>query len=394
VTQRTASRVAWSSWAVSTSLYVGALVFVLVDRFARHPPGYSPTSQQVVDILSNLAVPALGALLVSKRRENPIGWIFCLAALALAVGQFGQSYAAHALYASPGSLPGAYAMAWFGNWAWGIPIGALAFLLLLFPNGRLPSRRWRPVAWAAGAGTVLLTVFSLIQASAQWSRPFTNESGPSPSAVVAAVFWVAFVLFLVGMLGGPVASIMRYRRSRGEERQQLKWFVFSATLVGAVFVPNSFFSTPWLDVLFQVALTALWVAVVVAILKYRLYDIDRVINRALVYGLLTAVLAGLYVGLAVGLGSVVGKNNSLVIAGSTLVVAALFRPARRRVQGFIDRRFYRRKYDAVRTLEAFTARLRDEVDLDELRVHVEAVVRETMQPAEASLWLRPVGRAR
>jgi len=325
---------------------------------------------------------------VSKRRENPIGWIFCLAALVLAAGQFGQAYAGHALYADPGSLPGAYAMAWFGNWTWGIPIGGLAFLLLLFPNGRLPSRRWRPVAWAAGAGTVLLTVFSLIQASAQWSRPFTNESGPSPSAVVAAVFWLAFVLFLVGMLGGPVASIMRYRRSRGEERQQLKWFVFSATLVGAVFVPSSFFSTPWLDVLFQVALTALWVAIAVAIMKYRLYDIDRVINRALVYGSLTAVLAGLYVGLAVGLGSVVGQDNSLVIAGSTLVVAALFQPLRRRLQGFIDRRFYRRKYDAVRTLEAFTARLRDEVDLESLTSNLLVVVQGTVEPAQASLWLR------
>ncbi len=299
---------------------------------------------------------------MSKRRENPIGWIFCLAALVLAAGQFGQAYAGHALYADPGSLPGAYAMAWFGNWTWGIPIGGLAFLLLLFPNGRLPSRRWRPVAWAAGAGTVLLTVFSLIQASAQWSRPFTNESGPSPSAVVAAVFWLAFVLFLVGMLGGPVASIMRYRRSRGEERQQLKWFVFSATLVGAVFVPSSFFSTPWLDVLFQVALTALWVAIAVAIMKYRLYDIDRVINRALVYGSLTAVLAGLY--------------------------AALFQPLRRRLQGFIDRRFYRRKYDAVRTLEAFTARLRDEVDLESLTSNLLVVVQGTVEPAQASLWLR------
>ncbi|MDP9343066.1 MAG: hypothetical protein M3Q23_13460 [Actinomycetota bacterium] len=388
MTQRTASRLAWSSWAVSTSMYVVALVFVVIDRSARHPPGLSPTSQQIVDIVSNLAVPAIGALLVSKRRENPIGWIFCVAALALAVGQFGQSYAAHALYADPGSLPGAYALAWFGNWTWGIPIGALAFLLLLFPTGRLPSRRWRPVAWAAGAGAALITLFSLIQASSEWSRPFTNHSGPSPSPVVAAVFWVSFILFLVGMLGGPAASIMRYRRSRGEERQQLKWFVFSAALVGAVFVPNSFWSTPWLDVLFQVALTCLWVAIAVAILKYRLYDIDRVINRALVYGVLTAVLAGLYVGLAVGLGSLVGKNNSLVIAGSTLVVAALFRPARRGIQGFIDRRFYRRKYDAVRTLEAFSARLRDEVDLDELRAHLEAVVHETMQPAHASLWLR------
>lgn len=386
--QRTVSRLVWILAAVCTSLFLAALVLVIVDRSAPHPPGFTTVIQVVVDILSNIAVPALGALLVSRRPENAIGWLFCVAGLALAIGQFGQAYAAHALYAHPGSLPGGYFMAWLGNWSWGIPIGMLAFLLLLFPTGRPPTKRWRPVAWAAGGGAALLTVFSLIQATADWSHPFSSGPPKSAPLVVEIVFWTSFLMFVIGMLGGAAAAVTRYRRSRGEERQQLKWFGFAAAVVGILFLPNSMWSGPVLDVAFQVALIGLFTAITVAILKYRLYDIDRVINRALVYGLLTAVLVGVYVGLAVGLGSIVGQNNSVVIAGSTLVVAALFQPVRRRIQGLIDRRFYRRKYDAVRTLEAFTAGLREDVDLDSLRTHLLGVVDDTMQPVQASLWLR------
>ena len=275
---------------------------------------------------------------------------------------------------------------------WGIPITALAFLLLLFPTGRLPSSRWRFAGWLTGGAGGGLLVFSAITAALTWQHPL-QQNVPNFGPVLLVLFWGSFFGILASMLVCAAAAIARYRRSRGEERQQLKWFVFAAAIVAVTFIPSAFWTPAWFDP-FTIALLGLWAAIAIAVLKYRLYDIDRVINRALVYGVLTAVLAGLYVGLAVGLGSLVGKNNSLVIAGSTLVVAALFRPVRRRVQGFIDRRFYRRKYDAVRTLEAFTARLRDEVDLDELRVQVEAVVRETMQPAQASLWLRPAGRAR
>jgi phosphotransferase system glucose/maltose/N-acetylglucosamine-specific IIC component len=219
-----------------------------------------------------------------------------------------------------------------------------------------------------------------------WRHPF-QENGPNFGPVLVVLFWGSFFGILASMLVCAAAAIARYRRSRGEERQQLKWFVFAAGIVAVTFVLSAFWTPAWFDP-FTVALLGLYAAIAVAVLKYRLYDIDRVINRALVYAVLTAVLAGLYVGLAVGLGSLVGRDNSIVIAGSTLVVAALFRPARHRIQAFIDRRFYRRKYDAVRTLEAFTARLRDEVDLESLTGDLLVVVQETMQPAQASLWLR------
>ena len=194
---------------------------------------------------------------------------------------------------------------------------------------------------------------------------------------------------------------MRYRRASGVEREQIKWLFYASLVVLAGIVAqipvSALLSSPEAvtnaqNALISGAIACVPIAIGIAVLRYRLYDIDRIINRSLVYVLLTAVLGGVYAGLAVGLGAVVGsKANSLVIAGSTLVVAALFTPARRRIQGFIDRRFYRRRYDATRTLEAFTTRLREEVDLGELEVHLLDVVRDTMQPAQASLWLRTVG---
>jgi hypothetical protein len=386
MTARTASRVAWSVWLFSTAAMVGAIVLHVADRSGPHPPGYSTAPSALVDMCANLAVPLIGALLASKRRENVIGWVFCAAGVGLAIGNLGQEYAAHALYADPGSLPFALPFAWLSNSVWGIPITALAFLLLLFPTGRLPSPRWRFAAWLTGAAGGGLLVFSAITAAMTWRHPF-QQNGPTFGPVLGVLLWVSFFGILASMLVCAAAAIARYRRSRGEERQQLKWFVFAAAIVAVTFVTSAFWTPAWFDP-FTFALLGLWAAIAVAVLKYRLYDIDRVINRALVYGVLTAVLAGLYVGLAVGLGSLVGKDNSLVIAGSTLVVAALFRPARRRVQGFIDRRFYRRKYDAVRTLEAFTARLRDEVDLESLTSDLLVVVQGAVEPAHASLWLR------
>jgi hypothetical protein len=387
MTQRTASRLAWSVWLFSTSALVGSIVLHVVDRSARHPPGYSAAPSALVDMCANLAVPLIGAVLASRRRENLIGWLFCLAGVGLGIGNLGQEYAAHSLYAAPGSLPAQYLAAWLSSSIWPIPITALAFLLLLFPTGRLPSARWRAAGWLTGAAGCALLAFSAVSASLQWRHPFQGSGNLNLSPGLVAAFWVSFSGILASMLVCAAAAIVRYRRSRGEERQQLKWFVFAAAIVAVTFVPSAFWTPTVVDP-FTVALLGLWVAIAVAILKYRLYDIDRLINRALVYGVLTAVLAGVYVGLAVGLGSIVGRSNSFVIAGSTLVVAALFRPARHRIQGFIDRRFYRRRYDAVRPLEAFSARLRDEVDLESLTGDLLVVVHDTVQPANASMWLR------
>jgi len=273
----------------------------------------------------------------------------------------------------------------------------LPLVLALFPNGRLLSRRW---AWIP-AFVAVPGVFFAVGLAMLWSYPANRlfhdtqiSALPTPIRVANATF----PLILVAVLGAIASLVVRFRRARGDERAQLKWVTYAASLAGVEFLVSNIGSqthaytwSPWWDL---VVIPLGPIAIVVAILKYRLYDIDRIVNRTLVYGALTALLAGVYVGIAVGLGSLAGSNaNSLVIAGATLVVAALFRPARRRVQGFIDRRFYRRKYDAALTLEQFTARLRDEVDIEDLRVHLLDVVGATVQPAQASLWLRPAGGA-
>ncbi len=215
---------------------------------------------------------------------------------------------------------------------------------------------------------------------------------PFPTLPLQAIN--AFQLFsLIGALVAAIASIValvrRFRRSTGVERQQMKWFAYAGVVTIVLIPARAVFAAhiPVLLVLGLLSVPVLPVAAGLAILRYRLYEIDRVINRAIVYALLTALLVGMYAGLVVGLGSLVGSHDPLVIAGSTLAVAALIGPGRRRIQSFIDRQFYRRKYDAARTLEAFTARLREEVDLDELREHLLGAVGETMQPAHASLWI-------
>jgi hypothetical protein len=311
-----------------------------------------------------------------------------------------MSYAVGGLTEVPaGSVPGVpHALQdWLGTWVWGVGISlAGTFLLLLFPGGELPSRRWRPVAWAAGVG---LVAFVLGQAFA----PELPESDIRNPAGIGGLVGQIFELLQEGIIlvvGATLASIaslvMRFRRAADEERHQLKWLTYAAGLVALALVGASLvsaFSEPSdasdniQNTLVTGALACVPIAIGIAIFRYRLYDIDRIINRTLVYGALTVLLAAVYVGLVVGLGTLIGENT-IVVAASTLLVAALFRPARRRVQGLIDRRFYRRKYDAARTLETFSARLRDEVDLDTLATDLVGVVRDTVQPARASLWLR------
>jgi hypothetical protein len=286
----------------------------------------------------------------------------------------------------------------FGNTLWYPTLGVLAtFAVLLFPTGRLPSQRWRPAAWLAGFGNVVLPLsFALAPGPLDKGFPDNPLGIPGAEGVLSLLQGLAGILLMVSCALAVASMVVRFRRARGDERQQLKWFVSAAAvlLVALVLgiVGNGALAS---DYIFAVGVALVPLAAGVAILKYRLYDIDRVINRTLVYGAVTILLGAVYAGLAVGLGSVVGSNaNSLVIAGATLVVAALFRPVRRRIQGFIDRRFYRRKYDAVRTLEAFTARLREEVDLEDLREHLLGVVGETMQPSRATLWLKTAGAER
>jgi hypothetical protein len=354
-----------------------------------------------------LAFSTVGALVGSRRNRNPIGWFFCAEGLALSVAGSSESYAAQALK-SPGSLPPGDVAAWISNWSGGaLLIAPIVFVLLLFPDGRLASSRWRLIVWLAA---MALGVSVLI--SAFGPGPLNNrESVTNPFGIEALgpisglLFQSSFFLLLVTLIASAVCMVSRLRRARGKERQQLKWLASSASLLGVAFIVGpitwSIPSVPDLlwSLMFLVALGSLPISAGIAILRYRLYDIDLIINRTLVYGALTILLGLVYVMGVVGVGTLVRQvtgeqSNELVIAASTLAVAGFFRPARARIQSLIDRRFYRRKYDATKTLEAFSGRLRDQVSLDALSADLLAIISDTMQPTHASLWLKNDKRSR
>jgi hypothetical protein len=313
--------------------------------------------------------------------------------------------------AKPNTVPFPVVIYALVEWLWLPTVGLLAiYLLLLFPDGRLPSRRWRPLAWLSGLVIALLGVNSVLVPGELTElegvrNPFGLEG--APWLVDAEI--VFLLLFVACILASAVSLILRYRHSGGEVREQIKWIALAGSFVGLLLstvlgliivaegMRGSGGPTPlWLQGLLFVMLLSFAgvpVAIGFAVLKYRLYDIDLLINRALVYGSLTAMLALVYVGSVVGLQATLraltGQESTLAIVASTLAIAALFNPLRRRVQAFVDRRFYRSKYDAARTLEAFNARLREETDLDALGADLVGVARATMQPEHVSLWLRP-----
>ena len=344
-------------------------------------------------------------LISSRRPRNPVGWIVAGHAFCFSFGEFSRQYAIYGLQTDPGSLPLALAMASPAYWIWfpGI-ILMFSFLPLYFPNGRLVSPRWRLAVWLAVIAGVLQTGTALV-------RPTDSETPgiPNPLGMEALRNLVMFdrILDVAGsapwLIAGVLSAaslVVRFRRSRGEERQQIKWVVYAVVLVVCyTFVDQILLEDliPFVadTILFLVAFEGLWIAIAVAILRYRLYDIDLLINRTLVYATLSVVLALVYLGGVVSLQRVfvvlTGQGSQLAIVASTLAIAALFNPLRRRVQGFVDRRFYRRKYDAARTLDDFGARLQEETDLRALDDELVAVVRETLQPARVSLWLRPPG---
>ena len=344
----------------------------------------------------------VGAMIVWRQPSNHIGWLFSAIGVLWVTGDLAGRYSAHAFVTGRGDGAVAWLGAWYGEWYWFVFL-ILTFSLLpqLFPRGTPMGGHWatfaRSVFWFM-VFIAVLTMFEdelvLVGADASLRNPFgipgfhDIEEGPTALLVLPGG--------LVAIAGGLWSAVVRFRRSQGEERLQLKWFTFSVVALILQFVLQSFFGAedghrlPWLD---GVALALVPTTAAIAILKYRLYDIDVVINRALVYGALSAILAGAYLGIVVLLQGVLAPftaDSDLAVAGSTLGVAALFGPARARVQSFIDRRFYRHKYDAAETLEEFATRLRDEVDLESLSGELVEVVTVTMQPQHASLWLRPI----
>ncbi len=405
MSNRTASRLAWSLWTIT--LAITTLTAVLSFYVPATPERSEPGPMVLLFSLLILAFPTVGAVIATRRSENPIGLIFCGAGLFLVLQVFALTYADYALFARPGSLPGAQIMAWFSSWiAMPVLVLAGALLFLLFPDGRLPSRRWRYVIWMAAVGSVMVAVGVALRAG-----PLdTHSSIDNPfgiGGVAGDVLWVVSIvgamLLNVGWIASGVSLIWRWRRAGGMERQQIKWFAYAALLIAGGFAASLVFSSSRVSSLAWLLVTlgflSLPVAAGIAILRYRLYDIDRIINRTLVYGTLTTLLALVYFGGVVTLQYVfralTGGESQLAVVASTLAIAALFGPLRRRIQGFIDRLFYRRRYDAAKVLAAFSARLKDETDLDELSEDLTSMVRETLQPAHVSLWLRsPTGVSR
>jgi hypothetical protein len=338
----------------------------------------------------------VGALIVARQPGNAIGWIFLAAGVAAGLGALTHSLAQY--WVDGNEVPDALGKvsALYSDLSW-MPFILMpaTFLLLLFPDGRLLSPRWRKVAWCAALGMAGSFVVGALKPGKIADFPQVINPIGVDHPLRDLFEGIFFLALLIGIVGSSAALIVRFRRSKGEQRQQMKWLALAGA-VAATVIPVA---TAMYDVIGESAANAsimlsvlgLPVATGVAILRYRLYDIDVVINRTLVYGALTATLAGVYIGSVLLLQLLLSgltKDSGLAVAVSTLAVAALFRPARSRIQGAVDRRFYRRKYDAARTLERFGARLRDEVDLDALGGELRAVVLETMQPRHLSLWLR------
>jgi hypothetical protein len=334
-----------------------------------------------------LVLAVVGTLIASRHPGNPIGWLFCAMALWGAVAELGGVYG---LVAAERGLPGGAAGEWLFSWGFVVNLMAWTVVVLLFPDGRLPGRRWRRVIWVSLAGAGLLFVGQALNAAK--TEDFSGGRNPLgiDSPLVEAAWPAGAFVMVVGLIAAVASSVLRYRRARGVERQQLKWFAFAGLIAALVtpFAAAFWYRIVLVQVLYALAFIAMSLAVGVAILRYRLYDIDRIVSRTLAWALLTLVLGLAYAGVVLGLGRLLPDSSSLVVAAATLAVAAVFQPVRRRIQAAVDRRFNRHRYDAARTIQSFSGRLRDEVDLDTLTGELLAVAEETMQPTHASLWLR------
>jgi hypothetical protein len=403
------SRAAWPrwwpaglAWALWTLTLLGLAVTVWLDRLlieAGLPELATVLSRgNLTSAVAGVSAATVGALVASRRPRHRVGWLLVALGLSLAASGFAFSYTRYGLVARPGALPAAGYLAGFANGAVFINLSLTGFVLLLAPTGKLLSPRWR---WWARVQVAALVVAFLSSAVAP--RPLYPEypeiGNPLGVAALAdgpltAAFPVGALLVLAGLLAGAGSLLSRFRRAHGLERLQLRWLAWGAALAAvALLVALTALVVEGDGVVLQAAVgicvALLPLATGAAILRYRLYDLDRIISRTLAYGLLTVLLGLGYAGIVLGLGRLLPQGSSLVVAAATLAVAAVFQPARRRIQQTVDRRFNRRRHDAGQTIAAFSARLRDQVDLDTLTAELLAVVDETMQPTRALLWLRP-----
>jgi hypothetical protein len=386
-----------SSW-VAITLLVVSLAMVGCSLTLLIAPGRpastdSPSALNVVVVLfAVVMLPTVGAILAILRPGNPIGWLFIVCGLGFTLGIFSTEYVGWAIDPASG-LPAAQLVDWMGTWTGTMALGlAIVFLPLLFPDGHPPGPRWRIFAWVAGVAFVVATVASAIQPSGTplYGGRLPNPFGVSgPMGEIAGIVNQVPVMLVLGVLS--IASlVLRFRGSRGIERQQLKWFLLSvgALLVTAIVGIATQVEAVWYGVM--LAFAALPVSAGIAVLRYRLYEIDRIISRTIGYGVVTATLALVFVGAVLGLQAILAQftgGNTVAVAASTLVVAALFQPLRRRIQSTVDRRFDRARYDGERTLATFAARLRDQVELEAIEAELDGVVRQTVAPTASWLWI-------
>jgi hypothetical protein len=409
MTERVASRLAWVAFAFITLLLATTLV----------PPAFMPRElgwtggealSSALFASAMFTFPVVGALIASRRPRNAVGWILLGIALVWELIEATSVYIAYGI-THPGSRPGPDIVIALTEFLWVPGVGLMGtFLLLLFPDGRLPSPRWRPLAWVSAITLILCSLTITVAPGPLIESELPNLENPLGIEALRAlgpVLYVPTLLIPLCIIGCAASLVWRMRRSRAAERLQLKWLAAAAGTSAVAYLIAMITSIPfewgtprtplWVALIQNVALFSfvlIPIAVGVAILKHNLYDIDRIINRTLVYGVVTSLLAGVYVAGVFGAGGLINaitgqRGGRIAVAASTLVIAGLFRPLRARVQTFIDRRFYRRRYDAVRTVDDFTTRLRDQLDLDSLSGELLAAVDRTVQPAHASLWIRP-----
>jgi hypothetical protein len=390
---------AWALWALTLLGLAVTAWFDHLLRQAGRPELVQLDAEGIPMVLAAVSAATVGAVLAGRRPRHPVGWLLvAFGLLPQALTSAAEGYARYGLLARPGTLPAASYLAMLASVSFIPGLGLVGFVLLLTPTGSLPSPRWRWWAWVAAAVPAAFLVSWLLGASSiDPESPLRAVPNPLAIPALAAplqiVYGVTSPATALTMVVAAASLVLRFRRARGIERQQLRWLAFAAALAppavvvtAAGILAEDLTVAGWAIGLY---LAMLPMAIGASIVRYRLYDLDRVISRTLAYGLLTVLLGGAYAVVVLGLGQLLGRESSLVVAGATLVVAGVFQPVRHRVQQLVDRRFNRRRYDATQAIAAFSARLREEVDLDTLTVELLAVVQQTMQPTQVSLWLRP-----
>jgi signal transduction histidine kinase len=382
---RTVRWVAGLAAGASAALIVGTVVLSYVDRHRVHGNLTSWDFADVFANVANLAVSLVGFVLASKRPANRLGWLFLAAGLAVGVSGFSTQYAQHALVATPGSWPAGRAAAWFANWIWAIAFAMLAFVFLLFPTGRLPSPRWRVAAWSVAGAYALAVADLIVNATRIWQDPFSSYvQSANPTDVRAA-----FILMIAGLAVGVVAVVVRFVRSAGEERLQLKWFAAAALLVIATLAPSFLTDAVIFGPLSNLALLCLWVAIAFAVLKYRLYDIDIVISKAVLYGSLAVFITAVYAGLVVGVGALAGGRDSpLVAALAAAVVAVAFQPVRQRAGRLANRVVYGRRATPYQVLSDFAQRIGVTYAAEDVLPQMAQIVAAGTGAERVVVWLR------